>query len=128
MPEYNRKVRKVAFIAVLSLLAACSRDIQNKDAVRGAIVDYLNARPDKIGESVDVQIASLTFASSGKEAHANVTFTPKKGGAGMQMPYTLDRKGDRWVVRPHAAEGENPHGAAGLPALPPSHPPIGKQP
>jgi hypothetical protein len=128
MPEYNRKVRKVAFIAVLSLLAACNRDIQNNEAVRGAIVDYLNARPDKMGLTVNVQISSLTFGSGGKEAHANVMFTPKAGGAGMQMPYTLDRKGDKWVVRAHAAEGENPHGAAGLPALPPSHPPMEKQP
>ena len=46
-PEYNRYVRKMALIAALSLLAACARDIQTKEAVQGAIVDYLNARPDK---------------------------------------------------------------------------------
>jgi hypothetical protein len=121
-------VRKSALIAALSLLAACTKDIQNTDAVRGAIVDYLNARPDKMGQSVNVQISSLTFASSGKEAHANVMFTPKAGGGGMQMAYVLDRKGDSWVVRAHAEGGENPHGAAGLPALPPNHPPMEKQP
>lgn len=130
-PEYNRKVRKLAFIAVLSLLTACTKDIQNKDAVRGAIVDYLNARPDKMGLSVDVQISTLTFSSSGNEAHATVMFTPKKGGPGMEFPYTLDRKGSKWVVRPHAEGGMSPHGAGGLPAMPampPSHPPVDKQP
>ena len=127
-PEYNRKVRKAGLIAALVLLAACTKDIQNSDAVRSAMVDYLNARPDKMSLSVDVQISSVTFTAAGKEAHANVMFTPKGGGGGMQMPYTLDRQGDKWVVRAHTEGGENPHGAAGLPALPPSHPPVGKQP
>lgn len=131
MPEYNQKVRKLALIAALSLLAACNRDIQNADAVRGSIVDYLRERQSKTGLNMDlmkVDVSNLSFSSSGKEAHATVMFTPKAGGAGMQMPYTLDRKGDKWVVRAHAESGENPHGAAGLPALPPSHPPVGKQP
>jgi hypothetical protein len=121
-------VRKLAFIAALSLLAACTKDIQNKEAVRGAIVDYLNARPDKIGLTVDVQISTLTFSSSGNEAHANVMFTPKAGGPGMEMTYALERNGNKWLVRPHTEGGMNPHGAAALPALPPNHPPVDKQP
>jgi hypothetical protein len=131
MPEYNQKVRKLALLTALSLLAACAPDIQNKDAVRGTIVDYLKARQAQTGLNVDlmqVDISSLTFASGGNEAHANVMFTPKAGGGGMQMPYTLDRKGNKWVVRAHAEDGANPHGAAGLPALPPNHPPVDKQP
>ena len=118
----------MALIATFTLLAACTKDIQNKDAVRGAIVDYLNARPDKMGLSVNVDVTSVTFTSSGNQAHASVMFTPKAGGGGMQMAYDLDRKGDKWAVRPHVEGGENPHGAAGLPSLPPNHPPVGKQP
>jgi hypothetical protein len=121
-------VRKFAFSAVLALLTACAKDIQNKDAVRGAIVDYLNARPDKMGLTVNVEISTLTFSASGNEAHANVVFTPKAGGQGMDMPYTLDRNGNKWVVRAHTEGGMNPHGAAGLPSLPPSRPPADKQP
>jgi hypothetical protein len=109
-------------------MTACTKDIQNKDAVHGAIVDYLNARPDKMGQSVNVEVSSLTFSAAGNEAHANVMFTPKAGGGSMRMPYTLDRKGDKWVVRHHAESGENPHGAAGLPSLPLNHPATGKQP
>ena len=121
----------MALIAALASLAACTKDIQNSDAVRSSIVDYLKARQEKTGLNMDmmnVDVSSVTFTSGGNEAHANVMFTPKAGGAGMQMPYTLDRKSDKWVVRPHADGGENPHGAAGLPSLPPSHPPVGKQP
>jgi hypothetical protein len=124
-------VRKTALIAALVLLAACTKDIQNSDAVRSSIVDYLRARQEKTGINMDmmkVDVSSVTFTSSGNEAHATVMITPTAGGGGMQMPYTLDRKGDKWVVRPHAEGGENPHGAAGLPSLPPSHPPVGQKP
>lgn len=123
-------MRKIALIAALALLAACTKDIQNKDAVRSAVVDYLKERQPKTGLNMDqmqVEVTTLTFSSGGNEAHANVLFTPKGGGAGMQKPYALDRKGNNWVVR-HAESGENPHGAAGLPSLPPSHPPVGSQP
>ena len=44
----------MALIAAFSMLAACTKDIQNKDAVRGAIFDYLNSRPDKMGLTVNV--------------------------------------------------------------------------
>ncbi len=117
----------MAMLAALCLLAACKRDIQNKDAVRGSIVGYLKEREAKTGLNMDlmnVEVLNLAFSSSGNEAHATVMFTPKTGGAGMQMPYTLDRSGDKWVVRAHAEGGENPHGAAGLPELPPNHPPV----
>lgn len=138
-PEYNRKVRKIAFVAVLSLLAACTKDIQNKDAVKGSILDYLKARQSQTGLNMDlmqVELTSLVFTAGGKEADVDVMFTPKAGGAGMHIPYKLDRNGDKWVVRaraegeanPHGANGENPHGPAGMPQMPLNHPPIGKQP
>jgi hypothetical protein len=102
--------------------------------VRSGIIDYLKARQEKTGLNVDMmqlEISNLTFTSSGNEARANVKFTPKAGGGGMQIPYTLDRKGDKWLVRAHAEGGESPHGAAGLPALPPklppNHPSVDKQ-
>src|ERR1700675_1234798 len=93
-PEYNRKVRKMALIAGISVLAADKSDIQNADAVRGSIGDYLKERQAKTGLNVDlmkVDVLNLAFSSSGSEAHATVMFTPKQGGGGMQLPYTLDR-------------------------------------
>ena len=35
-------------------------------------------------------------------ARATVEFRVKNGDAGMQLNYTLDRKGDKWVVQPQA--------------------------
>lgn len=115
-------------------MAGCTKDIQNKDAVRGAVVDYLRARQAQTGLNMDgmeVDVSTMTFSSSGNEAHATVRFTPKGGGAGMDMPYTLDRNGNKWVVRAHAEGGQNPHGAQGLPAMPAmpkGHPPVAQQP
>lgn len=119
--KYNRKVRKIALFAVLSLLAACKKDIQNKEAVQAGIVDYLKARQGQTGLNMDmmkVEVTSLLFSADGAEAQATVTFTPKAGGAGMQMPYSLERKDGKWVVRARP-EGENPHGGgAGVGASP----------
>jgi hypothetical protein len=127
-------VRKLALIAALSMLTACAPDIQNKDAVQTSIVNYLKARQGEMAldmNSMDVVIGSLTFAAGGKEAHANVTFVPKRGGGDpMKFPYILDRKGNEWVVRahtaggsPHGSMGGNPHGASKA-VLPPNHPPV----
>jgi hypothetical protein len=127
-------VRKLAFIAALALLSACTKDIQNKDAVQGAIVDYLKAREAKTGlkmDSMQVEVSTMTFSSSGNEAHVTVKFSPKAGGPGMDLPYTLDRNGNKWVVRAHAEGGENPHGGSAQPAMPgmpPGHPSTGGTP
>ncbi len=121
-------------MAVLAMLTACTKDIQNKDAIHSAVVDYLQKREPKTGlkmDSMQVEVATMTFSSSGNEAHVTVRFTPKGGGAGMDMPYTLDRNGSKWVVRAHAEGGENPHGGAALPAMPampPGHPPTAVPP
>jgi hypothetical protein len=48
----------------------------------------------------------------------------------MQMSYTLDRKGSKWVVRGRQ-DGAVPHGAGGVlpgsadPQMPPGHPSVG---
>jgi hypothetical protein len=46
----------------------------------------------------------------------------------MQMTYNLDRKGDKWVVRPGASPHAMPTPAAPSgQALPPGHPAVGQQ-
>jgi len=56
----------------------------------------------------------------------------------MQIPYVLDKKGAKWVVRGRSDGGSNPHGAGAMPPasppgmetpqpLPPGHPPVGSK-
>lgn len=115
------------------LLAACSKDIQNSDAVKQGVVEYLQQRKAQTGldmSLMQVDVVSVSFDKD--QARAVVMFRPRNGpdAPGMQMNYTLDRKGNKWVVEAHNESGANPHGASGMPGMPPGHPatPGGTQP
>jgi hypothetical protein len=128
-------------------LASCNKDINNKDAVRNAVVDYLKSRSD-FGldlNQMDIEVSSLSFQKD--QAQATIYFRPKQGGAeGIPVKYVLDRKGNEWVVRsrgsasggghnmgkPLPGEGaETPKGAMpprNTPAeMPKGHPPVDKK-
>jgi hypothetical protein len=149
--EYNREVRKFTLIAAVMLLAGCARDIQNTEAVRQGVIDYLKARMAQTGLDVNLMQVDITSVSFERDqARANVYFRPKTGdgggGGGMQMSYVLDRKGAKWVVRGRADSSANPHGTPAGPGgsmetpqlppirppgadqpLPPGHPPVGSK-
>jgi hypothetical protein len=111
------------------VLAACSKDIQNKEALRAGVLDYLESKASTTGldpKLMDVDVSGMSFETN--QARATVVFRPKGAaeGAGMTMNYAFDRKGDKWVVRGRQENGASPHGAGGLPgaggtALPPGH-------
>jgi len=60
---------------------------------------------------MQVDVTSVSFRQN--EADATVSFRPKGGGAGagMQMRYVLERRGNRWVVKSKSEAGGSPHGA-----------------
>jgi hypothetical protein len=106
-------VKTVALLLALLALAACNRSkVESKEAVRQGVLDYLANRPNLSIGNMNVTIASVTF--NGNQANALVAFAPKGGAAGAQgmtIPYTLERQGERWVVKKGA--GQNPHGGMG---------------
>lgn len=112
-------------------VVGCSRGVENKEAVRRAIVAHLAERGMNVG-SMQVEVVSVTFR--GDEADAVVSFAAKGvEGQAMTMNYTLAKKGDGWTVKSRTEAGAVPHGAAGQAAggteLPPGHPDVGaKQP
>ena len=117
------------------LLAGCSSDIQNKEAVRQGVIDYLSANTGLSLASMDVEVTSVMFR--GNEADATVAFRPRGStgaGAGLQMQYTLEQSGGKWVVKGKAETGGSPHGetpggeSAPGGGLPPGHPPMGEAP
>ncbi len=84
---------------------------------------------------MDVEVTSVEY--DGDTATASVTFQAKGSddpAAAMQMQYTLERKGSRWVVQGKAGAEGSPHGGGGManphggmpPAeggeMPPGHP------
>jgi hypothetical protein len=138
-------VRFIALAAAaFGLLCACSRNINNKEAVRQGVIDYLNKRSAETGldmKLIDVDVTSVQFQNN--DARAAVSFNAKGAtGGAMLMNYTLERHGSKWVVKGRAESGMNPHGAQGMPPaqggslqpvppggqsqpLPPGHPPVG---
>src|SRR5262249_19718270 len=88
VPQYNHGVRHSTLVASALLLAACSRDIQNSDAIRTGVVDYLQARKAETGldpNMMTVDVTSVSFQQD--QARATVYFRPKNGpqDGGMQM-------------------------------------------
>ena len=123
------------------LLAGCARDIQNTEAVRQGVIEYLRARTAQTGLDVNLMQVDITSVSFERDqARANVFIRPKTGdgSGGMQIPYVLDRKGAKWVVRGRSDSSANPHGTGAMPPggppmetpqpLPPGHPPVGSKP
>jgi hypothetical protein len=108
-------------------LVACSRGIQSEAAVKQGVLDYLSSRPDLNISSMQVDVTSVAFRQN--EADATVSFRPKGGGAesGMQMRYTLENKGSKWVVKGKGGGAGASHGMSPNPAgsqMPPGHPPM----
>ena len=122
-------VKYFALAAAILLLAGCSKNIQNSDAVRAAVMEYLAGRASQTGLDVNqmtVEIAAVTFEKD--TAHATVSIKPKSSDAGgMEIAYNLDRKGDKWVVRPGGTPHMMPQAPSenGSQALPPGHPAVG---
>ncbi|MGD0359391.1 MAG: hypothetical protein ABSC93_00890 [Bryobacteraceae bacterium] len=133
-------MRMLVPVLLCVALAGCHRDIGNEDAVKRGILDYLSTRQGLNVSSMNVTVASMVFRQN--EVDATVTFSPKDSSAAqpMSIRYTLEKKGDRWVVKPRANGGQNPHGGMGsasphggmgMPqgegspgALPPGHPTV----
>ena len=100
-------------ICVALLLAACSKsDIDNKEAVKAAMVEYLNSHSKETGldpQRMDISVNAVAFERD--QARATVAFTVKGTDAGMQMNYTLARDGNKWAVT--GKDGTGPHPIAG---------------
>ena len=144
-------VRIAAGLLLIFCLAGCHRGVENNDAVRQGVLDYL-ATKGMTPAAMDINLTSVKF--DGDQADATVSFAAKGSGAGqMTIQYHLEMKDNKWVVvgrkdagqhgaaqvpaggAPHgAAPGDNPHGGA-MPApgaggkmpAPEDLPPAGKK-
>ena len=110
------------------LVCGCARNIQSQEAVRKGLMEHLSKRAGLDLNSMQIDITSLQFREN--EADAVVSFRAKGSkdpAAGMQMRYTLERKGNLWVVKGRSGSGgAGPHGEGmAMPGMPPGHPPAG---
>ena len=117
----------------LLALSACQKNVQTNDAVRKGVLDHLAKNSSISLDSMVIEVQSVTFRDN--EADAVISFKPKNMPAeqGMSMRYTLERKGNDWVVKSKADSGGShatvPPSAEGM-TMPPGHPPTssGREP
>ncbi len=128
--------------ALLLVSAGCQKNVQTNEAVLKCVKQHLANNKGLNVESMDIQITTVTFRDT--EADATISFKPKGGdpAAGMEMKYTLERKGNDWVVKKTPAAGghggvmpggmgsgmgSGMGGGQGM-QMPPNHPPAGVAP
>jgi hypothetical protein len=123
---YNRMVRRFpalwAIVVAIGGGVGCHRSTPEA-AIRQGVIDYLSKRSNLNVSGMNVDVSSLVVRQN--EADAVISFTAKGANPGqpMTMRYTLERKGDRWVVKDKAEAGAGPHGGAPVGGqLPPGHP------
>ena len=159
MQAYNHNVTRCLaqplYLAVCFVLlsSACNRAAENKEAVKQGIVQHLQKNAALDVSQLNIDITNVRF--QGNEATASVAINPKSApNQGMNMTYTLDRRGDKWEVRGRGAGhggamggdtsggmlggmGQDGSGSGQLPpghpssgsgtnagSLPPGHPPV----
>ncbi len=114
-------------------MGGCNRGSESKEAIRQAVVDYLSQRGSLNLNSMQIDVVSVSFRQN--EADAAVSYRPKGSNeGGMTMNYTLQRQGNRWVVKGRSDSGSSSHGATGgqmpgnMPpgSMPPGHPSVGE--
>lgn len=116
-------LRTVATTVVMLALLGCAKNIQTKEAVQSALVDHLNKVSGLNMTQMKMEVGTVAFREN--EADATVSFVPNgmDPSQGMQMVYTLVRKGDTWAVK---SKRGGMHDSAAPPAgMPPAgHPPL----
>ena len=132
-------MKPISLVALALCLVACTKDINNTEALKKSLENYLKARESQMSVDMSAMTVEVTSAQFTQEtARAAVVFKAKGGGGSMNMSYTFDRKGDDWVVRGSTSQAGSAHqnifpgggdGAApGAPAtgqeLPANHPQI----
>ena len=121
-----------AFLAALlgaSLLfaGACKSKVDEKEAIRAGIVNYLASLKTLNVSAMDINVTQASV--NGNQAQAQVEIRLKNSppdGASMKLSYNLEKRHEEWaVVKSQPAGGTLQHPPPGeMPAggLPPGHP------
>ncbi len=116
---YNSFVRFGILTLAFVFLFGCAKDINNKDAVKEAVMKRLANVQGLNMAGMDIEVTNVSFQEN--KADAQVAFKAKGSAENMlNMSYKLEREGDLWVVK-SSSGGMGGMGGGG--GLPPGHPP-----
>jgi hypothetical protein len=111
---------------------ACKSKTDEKEAIRAGVIKHLAALNMLTLNNMDVNVTQA--AINGNQAQAQVEIRAKGGDPGanaMQIGYSLEKRGEEWVVlkstgmgggMQHPGPGEAPSAGAAPGAMPPGHP------
>jgi hypothetical protein len=114
-------------LTCLLVLTACDNGLKTKEKVKAAVVERLEKHAGLNLKSFDIVTTNVSFEKN--RAFATVKFHPKGDAnieSGMVMKYTLEARGDKWVVTQVGDSAghsmSNPTQSGGGGSLPPGHP------
>lgn len=103
--------------ATLFSVACSNANIDNKDAVKAAMIEYLDKTKASTGidpSAMDINVDAVQFERD--TARASVSFLIKGSTNGMQGNYTLTRDGNKWGNVTRQSMTATPHGVDTAPA------------
>jgi hypothetical protein len=122
-----------ALLGITVLFAvACKSKTDEKEAIRAGVIKHLAALNMLNLNNMDVSVTQATI--NGTQAQAQVEIRAKGGdssGNAMQIGYSLEKRGEEWVVlkstgmgggMQHPGPGEAPPAGTAPGAMPPGHP------
>ena len=110
LSRYNRVVKSgvVFAIALAAIQVSCGNKMQTREAVERGVLKGVASRGIN-ADSMDVSVTHVDF--HGKQADAVVSFAPKGGkiSDGLTMRYTLEQRGNEWVIVNRSAMNMQQH-------------------
>jgi hypothetical protein len=115
----KREFSSLILMAGIALAGCQKQTTAAPDAIREGIQQHLASLKTLNLSAMDMKVT--TESVGGDTAQAQVEFTPKTGappGAAMRVVYSLEKRGDQWVVVKtnslggsidHPAQNANPH-------------------
>ena len=128
----KRAILAALLVAALLFAVACKSKTDEKEAIRAGVIKHLAALNILNLNNMDVNVTQATV--SGNQAQAQVEVRVKGGdpkASAMQIGYTLEKRGEEWVVlkstgmgggMQHPGPGEAPTADTATGAMPPGHP------
>ena len=127
----NRLLSICTMIALFVFVVGCKKPVNDQDAIRASIERHLSGVSGLNLSAMNRVVKQVSI--NGDNATAVVEFQLKDGSTGMQVGYTLERKGTDWNVVQSKPLGMPDMPGMGMPAgapdgggnsMPPGHPAV----
>jgi hypothetical protein len=127
----NRRFGICTMIILFAVISGCKKPVNDQDAIRASIDKHLSGVSGLNLSAMNREVKQVSI--NGDNANAVVEFRLTDGSTGMQVGYTLERKGADWNVVQSKPLGMPDMPGMGMPggapdgganSMPPGHPAV----